>query len=131
VGLYLEKVIGVSPMETIGIRKITSPLPEILFEEECKKLLSATSADSRVYLFALLLLETGMKFEELADLKVNNFDFSNAYAPEVWIKHTGKKIKKDRKLKLPTEIKQVFADYIKEYTRTNSFPFLRGFFGCL
>jgi integrase/recombinase XerD len=111
-------------METMGIRKITSPLPEILFEEECKKLLVTASSDPRVYLVVLLLLETGMKFEELADLKVNNFDLSNAYAPEVWIKHTGRKIKKDRKLKLPVEIKQVFTDYIKEYTVTDQlFPF--------
>jgi hypothetical protein len=29
----------------------------------------------------LLVLETGMKFEELSDLQVNSFDLSNAYAP--------------------------------------------------
>jgi integrase len=101
-------------METMAIRKIASPLPEILFEEEWKKLLTTASSDSRVYLMMLLVLETGMKFEELSDLQVNSFDLSNAYAPEVWIKHTGKKIKKDRKLKLPVEIKQVLTDYLGE-----------------
>jgi hypothetical protein len=33
----------------------------------------------------LLIVETGMKFEELAELEVNKFDLSNAYAPAVWI----------------------------------------------
>jgi hypothetical protein len=35
-------------METMAIRKIASPLPEILFEEEWKKLLTTASSDSRV-----------------------------------------------------------------------------------
>jgi site-specific recombinase XerD len=92
-----KKVLTVSPMGTMPLHKITSPLPEILFEEECKKLLTTASSDSRLYLMMLLIVETGMKFEELAELEVNKFDLSNAYAPEVWIKHTGKKIKKERR----------------------------------
>jgi hypothetical protein len=47
----------------------------------------------------LLLLETGIKLEELFALKVSHFDFSNKYSPEMMIKHTGKKEKKSRKLK--------------------------------
>jgi hypothetical protein len=36
----------------------------------------------------LLLLETGLKKEELFALRITHFDFSNAYAPELWVKHT-------------------------------------------
>ena len=72
----------------------------------------------------LLLLETGIKKEELFELKIIHFDLSNKYAPELWVKHTGKKVKKDRKLKLPPEIVPVFADYVKQYSITDMlFPY--------
>jgi integrase len=60
----------------------------------------------------LLLLETGLKKEELFELRTVNFDLSNRYAPELWVKHTGKKVNKDRKLKLPAEIVPVYEEYV-------------------
>jgi integrase/recombinase XerD len=60
-------------------------------------------------------LETGIKLEELFGLRVSHFDFSNKYAPEMMIKHTGKKEKKSRKLKLLPEIISVFTDYVGAY----------------
>jgi site-specific recombinase XerD len=110
-----EKVLPVNPTQAIRYLRVTSPLPDILFDEECQKLLAAASADPRSYLLVLLLLETGMKKEELFGLMLTHFDFSNKYAPELWVKHTGKKVKKDRKLKLPHEIVPVFNDYVKRY----------------
>jgi site-specific recombinase XerD len=101
-----------NPMLGIANTRISSPLPEILFEEECTKLLTTASGDPRTYLLFLLLLETGIKLEELFALKVSHFDFSNKYSPEMHIKHTGKKEKKSRKLKLPMEITAVFNDYV-------------------
>jgi site-specific recombinase XerD len=45
-------------------------------------------------------------------------------APELWVKHAGKKVKKDRKLKLPAEIVSVFHDYVKRYRITDAvFPY--------
>jgi site-specific recombinase XerD len=82
-----------NPMQDIANTRISSPLPEILFEEECTKLLTTASSDPRTYLLFLLLLETGIKLEELFALKVSHFDFSNKYSPETHIKHTGKKEK--------------------------------------
>ena|SRR6266566_9949657 len=42
----------------------------------------------------------------------------------LWVKHTGKKVKKDRKLKLPPEIVPVFADYVGQYAITDLlFPY--------
>jgi site-specific recombinase XerD len=104
-----------NPMLDIANSRISSPLPEILFEEECTKLLTTASSDSRMYLLFLLLLETGLKLEELFTLKVSHFDFSNKYSPEMMVKHTGKKEKKSRKLKLPLEITTVFTDYVGRY----------------
>jgi hypothetical protein len=44
------------------------------------------------------------------------------------IKHTGKKEKKSRKLKLPTSIIPVFSAYTARYSINDLlFPYLRGF----
>jgi site-specific recombinase XerD len=104
-----------NPMLNIANFRISSPLPEILFETECTALLTTASHDPRTYLLFLLFLETGIKLEELFALRVSHFDFSNKYAPEMHIKHTGKKEKKSRKLKLPIEIMPVFNDYVSAY----------------
>jgi site-specific recombinase XerD len=101
-----------NPMLDIANRRIAAPLPEVLFEAEAKQLLATASSDPRTYLVMLLLLETGLKLEELFALRVSNFDFSDQYSPEVSIRHTGRKEKKSRKLKLPLAIVPVFADYL-------------------
>jgi site-specific recombinase XerD len=104
-----------NPMRTIANFRVSSPLPEILFETECSALLTAASHNPRTYLLFLLFLETGIKLEELFALSVSHFDFSNRYAPEMHIKHTGKKEKKSRKLKVPGDIIPVFDDYVAGY----------------
>src|SRR6266704_5435110 len=122
--LETEKVLTVNPAASIRYLRVTSPLPDILFESECRQLLTVASYDPRTYILVLLLLETGIKKEEVFELKLINFDFSNKYAPEMWVKHTGKKVKKDRKLKLPPEIVPVFADYVGQYKLTpNTSPY--------
>jgi site-specific recombinase XerD len=104
-----------NPMSAIANRRISSPLPDILFENECTTLLATASSDSRTYLVLLLFLETGIKLEELFALKVSHVDVSNKYSPELHIKHTGKKEKKSRTLKVPVELILVFTDYIGRY----------------
>src|SRR5579884_3327403 len=44
--LLIEGILTTNPMATIVNRKVTSPLPEILFENECERLLRAASTDS-------------------------------------------------------------------------------------
>jgi len=122
--LEREKVLTNNPAASIRYLRVTSPLPDILFESECQKLLSAASADPRTYVLVLLLLETGIKKEEVFELKIINFDLSNKYAPELWVKHTGRKVKKDRKLKLPPELVPVLTDYVGQYRITDIlFPY--------
>jgi len=104
-----------NPAGTIRATRVTSPLPDILFESECQALLRPASSDPRTYFLVLLLLETGLKKEELFELRTVNFDLSNRYAPEVWVKHTGKKVNKDRKLRLPVELAPVFEEYVTKY----------------
>jgi len=94
--LLMNEVIDrkADPMADIINSRISSPLPEILFEDECTRLLATASSDPRTYLLFLLFLETGIKLEELFDLKISHFDFSNKYSPEMLVKHTAKKAKK-------------------------------------
>lgn len=108
-------VLEENPADRLANQRITSPLPDVLFEAECQNLINEASKNSRTYLLVLLLLETGLKKEELFNLEVKHFDFSNKYKPEMLVMHEGKKIKKDRKLKLPPEIVSVFDDYISSY----------------
>jgi site-specific recombinase XerD len=125
IGVIKEKE---NPMRSIINSRVSSPLPEVLFEEECTKLLTTASSDPRTYLLFLLLIETGIKLEELFALKVSHFDFSNKYSPEMMIKHTGRKEKKSRKLKLPIEIVPVFNDYVSGYKVDDSlFPYTQRF----
>jgi site-specific recombinase XerD len=97
--LEQEKVLEYNPAQTIRAPRVTSPLPDILFDNECQRLLASNSTDPRTYLLLLFLLETGIKKAELLDLKTIHFDLSNKYQPELWVKHTGKQVRKDRKLK--------------------------------
>lgn len=113
--LEAEKVLRPNPAQGIRAPRITAPLPDILFENECERLLKASSNDPRTYLLVLLLLETGLKKSELLELQVGNFDFSNKYQPELWLKHQGKQAFKDRKLKLPVQIVGVFNDYVQQH----------------
>ena len=123
-----DEVIEHNPAQQIYNKRITSPLPDILFESECEALQHAASTDPRTYLLIVLFLETGMKKEELFMLQVTHFDYSNKYAPEVWIKHEGKKVKKDRKLKLPQEIVPAFREYVEKYGITDQlFPYTQRF----
>ena len=126
--LAAEKVLAHNPGTGIRAARVTSPLPDVLYDSECDRLLAAASADPRPYLLISLLLETGLKKAELLELQITNFDFSNRYQPELWVKHSGKEVFKDRKLKLPSHLTEVFDDYTKRYDVSGTlFPFTQRF----
>lgn len=122
--LMAEHVLEENPAATIRALKVHAPLPDLLFEEEVDRLFKIASENARTYLIVLLFLETGMKKSELADLNVGDFDFSNKYQPEVWVRHGGKLIYRDRKLRLSSQVNEVFKDYIDLYHPTERlFPY--------
>jgi len=126
--LDAEKVLEKNPAKNIRAARVTAPLPDVLFEKECERLLAVASNDPRTYLLVLLLLETGIKKAELLELTTDNFDLSNKYQPELWIKHTGKQVYKDRRVKLPMEVTDVFNDYIERYGISGTlFPYTQRF----
>jgi len=111
----VAKVLESNPAEGMQGSRVTSPTPDLLYDSECDQLLRANGSDSRTYLLILLLLETGMKKAELLALNVSDFDVSDRWQPVVRIRHTGKKVAKDRKIKLPKHIADVLDDYVQRY----------------
>src|SRR6516225_9475179 len=90
--LEAEQVVAPNPAKNLRSRHVVPPLPDLLFEGEAQRLLTAASRNPRPYLLVLLLLETGLKKAELVELHVDHFDFSSRYQPELWVKHEGKQV---------------------------------------
>jgi site-specific recombinase XerD len=122
--LTTEQVLDKNPARHIRANRVTPPLTDLLYDSEVDKLLAVASSNPRTYLLLLLLLETGMKKAELLELDTANFDFSDKYMPVLLIKHSGKHVFKDRKLKLPVQVVPVFKDYVSQYNVTGVlFPY--------
>lgn len=122
------EVLPQNPADTIRNRRIQAKLPDYLFENEVKLLYQQASKNPRTYLIVLLLLETGMKTQELFALKKADVDASDPYAPELWIKHSGKQVKKDRKVALPQRFVPAYEQYLAHYPVTDLlFPYTERF----
>jgi len=100
------------PTLPLSNARIQSPLPDYLYENEIEILTREASHDPRTYLLVLLFLDTGIKSNELFLLTKADVDISDSYNPELWIKHSGKQTKKDRKIALPARFTAVYSEYL-------------------
>jgi len=117
-------VITRDPTLSLNNARIQSPLPDYLYENEIEILTREASHDPRMYLLVLLFLDTGIKSNELFLLTKAHVDTSESYNPELWIKHTGKQTKKDRKVALPARFTAVYSEYLEKYMIEDKlFPF--------
>jgi integrase/recombinase XerC len=107
--------ISKDPPYALNNARILSPLPDYLYESEIKTLYTQASQNPRTYLLVLLLLETGMKNSELFAITKAHIDVSDPYNPELWVKHSGRKINKDRKVALPARFLKAYEDYLAAY----------------
>jgi integrase/recombinase XerC len=124
--LWLQGVGAITrdPTVVLNNARIQSPLPDYLYENEVKLLFAEASKDPRMYLLVLLFLDTGLKSNELFLLTKAHVDISDPYNPELWIKHTGKQTKKDRKVALPARFTAVYTQYLEKYPIEDTlFPF--------
>src|SRR3954447_19637500 len=108
-------VIERDPTATLVNARTQSPLPDYLYDNEIKEVYRAARQDPRMYLLVLLFLEAGIKSSELFTLTKAHVDISDSYNPEIWIKHSGKQSKKDRKVALPAKFTEVYKKYIEQY----------------
>jgi site-specific recombinase XerD len=124
--LWLQGLAAITADPTLPLNnaRIQSPLPDYLYENEIEILFAEASTDPRMYLLVLLFLDTGMKSNELFLLTKAHVDISDLYNPELWIKHSGKQSKKDRKVALPARFTAVYNQYLEQYMIEDKlFPF--------
>src|SRR3954471_17246281 len=113
--LYVLQAITKDITLPIGNARVQSPLPDYLYENEINLMYTAASQDIRIYLVVLLFLEAGIKSNELLHITRADVDLSDPYRPEIWIKHSGKNTKKDRKVALPPHFTEVYNQYLVKY----------------
>jgi integrase/recombinase XerD len=126
-GWLLESgVLEVDPAAPIAHEPVSTPLPQILKEEEIERTLATTQAlrrpgdggkpDARPHLLVTLLLQTGIKKGECMNIVLNHLDLSDSSAPAVWIRYQDPRRRhKERKLRLSQEWPAVFKEYQEQY----------------
>lgn len=124
-------VLPTDPAAPLIQAQASTPLPDILNDDEVAQLLAATSLlrhadkpDARPHALVTLLLSTGIKKSECANLVVNHLDFSDKAQPAVWIRYANPRYRlKERKLKLDPSWPTVFEEYRAQYKiRDKIFP---------
>jgi integrase/recombinase XerD len=117
-------VIASDPAAPITQRPVSTPLPDILTDEQIEEVLAiaqqvrhqADRPDVRPYLLITLLLKTGIKKNECMALNLEHIDRSNSDEPVVWIRYQDPRYQhKERKLKLDPKWPAVLDEYCQQY----------------
>jgi integrase/recombinase XerD len=123
-------VLPADPAAPIPHKPVSTPLPDILFDQQVDQLLATTGMlrhgdplgtegrkpDARPHLLVSLLIATGIKKSECMALVLNHLDFSDPPAPAVWIRYGDVRHRhKERKLKLPADWPRVLEEYKAQY----------------
>jgi integrase/recombinase XerD len=119
------KVIDNDPAAPIAHKPVSTPLPDVLSDEQVDQILAVTQrlrgdadkSDARPQLLVTLLLATGIKKSECMAIKLEHIDLSEADQPAVWIRYTEpRNFHKERKLKLDPKWPRVLEQYQQQYT---------------
>ena len=123
--LYLTdtEVIPVDPAAPIVHEPVSTPLPQILFDDEVDRLLSAAQmartaekSDVRPLLLLRLLLATGIKKAECMAIKLGDLDLSQDDAGVLVIRYENPRRKhKERKVSLGRGFAGLMRDYRSQY----------------
>lgn len=117
-------VITGDPAAPIPHQPASTPLPNILYDDQIEKLLAATKAlmddpdrpDARPHLLVRLLLDTGIKKGECARIALNHIDRSDPAGPALYVRYNDPRMKeKERKLALPRDLLPVLDRYLEQY----------------
>jgi integrase/recombinase XerD len=118
-----SEVLPRDPAAPIVHKPVTTPLPDILFEDQIERVLEATEAlrqaedpDARPHLLVTLLLHTGIKKGECMAITMNHIDLSDPSHPILWVRYANPQRRhKERKLRLPAWWTTVLAEYRAQY----------------
>jgi site-specific recombinase XerD len=119
--LAREGIIREDPSASLVLERPLPPLPQLLFDDEVERLLAASAEDPRCHCLVYLVLNAGLKKEEVMGLKLEHIDLSNPQVPMITIHFpasTGKQ-HRERRLALPAEFTTILKQYIAKYRPTN------------
>ena len=119
--LHRESVIQEDPAASLTLERPLPPLPELLFDDEIQRLLTASEEDPRCHCLVYLVLHAGLKKEEVMGLKVHQVDLSDERVPLVTVHFAASTNKqhRERRLALPSEFTRIFRAYKQKYHLTN------------
>lgn len=124
------RAIPLDPAAPIIHTPVSTPLPDILTDDQVEQLLATTSRlrrgdaqaaggrkpDARPHLLVTLLLATGIKKSECMALVLNHLDLSDADQPCAWIRYADPRHRhKERKLQLAADWPRVLEEYKIQY----------------
>lgn len=116
-------VLPSDPAAPVVHKPVMTPLPDVLSDAEVERVLQVTQAlrraekpDARPHLLFTLLLHTGIKKGECANIVLNHLDFGDPTQPILWIRYANPRRRhKERKLRLPAWWPAVLAEYRAQY----------------
>jgi site-specific recombinase XerD len=117
------EVLSVDPAAPLVHEHPTTPLPEILYDQQANDLIRTTrdllwapKPDARPYLLVSLILQTGIKKSECMEIRPEHIDFSNPKAPVLYIRYAdARRASKERKLALGPGFAPTYQQYVREY----------------
>lgn len=113
--LVLEGVLPADPTATIALRRPLPALPELLFDDEVERLVAAASEEIRCHLLVLLLLEAGLKKEEVMGLRLRDVDMSDLQHPAIEVHFPGRaEQRRERRLALSAEWGALYRRYLDQ-----------------
>src|SRR5947208_16220077 len=109
-----EGIIREDPSASLVLERPLPPLPELLFEDEIQRLLSAAADDPRCHCLLYLVLYAGLKKEEVMGLKLEHIDLSNPQVPMITIHFPAAagKQHRERRLALPADFTTILKQYV-------------------
>ena len=122
--LYGVGILGSDPAEPVIQQSARTPLPTILRDDEVNRVVRAAQdylwdrprADARPYLLVSLLLQTGMKKAECANLLISDIEASHQSSPSVRIQYADERNShKNRTLTLHPNIVPPLKQYLEQY----------------
>ena len=121
--LKQTQVIFDDPAAPVAHIPVSSPLPEILYDDQVAKLLNegrmifnADKSDARPLLLMTLLLSTGIKKSEAMAIRITDLDTADPKTAALYVRYAdAKKRHKERKLKLSPEFATTLPRYLEQY----------------
>lgn len=111
--LVYEKKLMSNPSEDVSHPKVDSSAPKFLSPLEYRALRDVVKADIRIATVVELILQTGMRISEVANLKVSDIK-------EDEVKIAAHATQPERTIPLNTPAKTALDEYLKERPKTNS-----------